>query len=204
MVRARAMDRYSNIMEPEPPNATIAALRGSIDDTFARLDLLCASPAGYLLYRPDYPDAWTAAEHLEHVSLVNHFLLLTIRKGVTIALRRAKNRPITPGESDLARLDAIGDPDAFPWEPPGHMIPGGAPSVSEVRARLDTQRRECRQLLGRMEAGEGKLCCFRMSVNDLGKLDMFQWLCFLARHACWHLEFLTRRDSFSACERAEI
>ena len=78
-------------------------------------------------HTPDvtYRRAWTMAEHLEHVSLVNHFLLLTIGKGVATALRRARTQPIPPGENDLSRLAPIADPAAFPWEPPGHMIPSG-------------------------------------------------------------------------------
>jgi len=31
-----------------------------------------------------------------------------------------------------------------------------------------------------METGEGKLCSFRMSVNNPGMLDMYQWLYLLA------------------------
>jgi hypothetical protein len=29
-----------------------------------------------------------------------------------------------------------------------------------------------------------------MSVNDLGKIDLYQWLCFLAQHARRHLHQL--------------
>lgn len=57
--------------------------------------------------------------------MVNHFLLLTIGKGVDTALHRACNQLIPTRESDLKRLAPIGDPSAFPWEPPGHMIPTG-------------------------------------------------------------------------------
>jgi hypothetical protein len=172
----------------------IATVRNAIDETFALLDSLCARPADYLHYCPAYPEAWTASEHLEHVSLVNHFLLLTIGKGVKIALRRARTQPIPPEESDLLRLAPIADSCAFPWEPPGHMIPTGVKPVVEVRSLLGTQHSECQGLLERMGAGEGKLCCFRMSVYNLGMLDMYQWIFFLAQHGCWHLEFLTRRE----------
>jgi hypothetical protein len=176
-------------------SATIAAVRGAIDETFTRLDTLCAKPAAYLHHRPAYPDAWTVAEHLEHVSLVNHFLLLTIGKGVATALRRARTQPIPAGESDLQRLCPIADPAAFPWEPPGHMIPTGTKPVAAVRVLLSAQYGECLGLLERMGTGEGRLCSFRMSVYHLGMLDMYQWLYFLAQHGSWHLEFLARRES---------
>lgn len=174
-------------------HVTIAAVRSAIDETFARLDSQCSKSAGHLHHRLPYPDAWTLAEHLEHVSLVNHFLLLTIGKGVATALRRARTQPIPAGESDLACLAPIAAPTAFPWEPPGHMIPTGSQPVAEVRELLNVQHGECLGHLERMEKGEGRLCSFRMSVYDLGMLDMYQWLYFLAQHGCWHLEFLARR-----------
>lgn len=181
-------------MEQDSPDvATVAAVTEAIDSAFTRLDDLCACPAGYLHHRPLYPDAWTVAEHLEHVSLVNHYLLLTIGKGVNTALRRARTIPVPAGESDLRRLGPIADPSAFPWEPPGHMIPGGARPVCEVKVLLEAQQGECRGLLGRMGTGQGRLCSFRMSVHGLGLLDMYQWLYFLAQHARWHLTFLARR-----------
>lgn len=176
-------------------STTIAAVRGAIDGTFARLDDLCTRPAADLHHRPPYAAAWTMAEHLEHVSLVNHFLLLTIGKGVASALRRARSQPVPAGESDLARLAPIADPGAFSWEPPGHMIPTGTQPINEVRTLLVSQHARCLALLGRMAAGEGRLCSFRMSVYNLGRLDMYQWLYFLARHGCWHLAFLQLRDA---------
>lgn len=176
------------------PSATIETVRRALDKAFASLDGCCTLPEGCLLHRPAYPDAWTVAEHLEHVSLVNHYLLLTIGKGVNIARRRARIRPVPAGESDLLRLAPIADPASFPWEPPGHMIPGGAQSVAEVRALLHTQYGDCLGFLERMGAGEGRLCSFRMSVYNLGLLDMYQWLYFLAQHARWHLELLARRE----------
>src|SRR6185369_10723693 len=177
------------------PSTTIAAVGSALDDTFTSLDTLCAQPVACLHHRPAYPTAWTVAEHLEHVSLVNHFLLLTIAKGVATALRRALTQPLPPGESDLSRLAPIADPGAFPWEPPGHMIPTGTKPIPEVRALLSNQHGECLGLLQRMGAGEGRLCSFRMSVNHLEMLDMYQWLYFLARHGSWHLAFLAQRES---------
>lgn len=180
--------------EPDNPAATIAAVRSALGDVFGRLDTLCTRPAHDLHHRPAYPGAWTIAEHLEHVSLVNHFLLLTIGKGVAAALRRAGTQPIPPGENDLSRLAPIADPAAFPWEPPGHMIPSGTKPVAEVRALFDAQHARCRGLLEQMGGGEGRLCSYRMSVYSLGRIDMYHWLYFLAQHGFWHLAFLARRE----------
>ena len=186
-----------DLHQPEAA-AVIPALSGALDETFASLDAWCVLPPVRLRYRPAYPQAWTAAEHLEHVALVNHFLLLTIGKGVAAALRRARTQPLPAGESDLSRLAPIADPDAFPWEPPGHMIPSGSKPLDEVREQLAGQHRRCLDLLEGMGKGEGRLCCFSMSVYNLGKLDMYQWLYFLAQHGRWHLVFLSRRESVTA------
>lgn len=174
---------------------TVMVLRSAIDDTFRRLDAWCGQPAGRLQHRPLYPYAWSAAEHLEHVALVNHFLLLTIGKGVATAVRRARNRPYPAGTTDLARLDPIADPHAFPWEPPDHMIPTGTAIIADVQSLLAGQRRQCLQLLEQIGDGAGMLCSFRMSVYDLGTLDMYQWLYFLVQHGRWHLAFLKERSS---------
>jgi hypothetical protein len=181
--------------EVDNPAATIDAVHTALDEVFSRLDSLCARSVDDLYHRPACPEAWTVAEHLEHVSLVNHFLLLTIGKGVAAALRRARTQPIPPVESGLLRLAPIADPAAFPWEPPGHMIPSGTKPVAEVRALLNAQHTQCRGLLEQMGGGEGRLCSFRMSVYNLGKMDMYQWLYFLAQHGFWHLAFLARRES---------
>lgn len=174
--------------------ATIAAVRANFAETFVRLDDWCTRPEELLLRRPSSPEAWSTLEHLEHVALVNHFLLLTIGKGTATALRRARSQSIPAGESDLACLAPIADPSAFPWEPPGHMVPTGAKQPAEVRSELSGQLEQCRGLLERMAGGEGKLCSYTMSVYHLGKLDMYQWLFFLAQHGRWHLAFLVRRE----------
>jgi hypothetical protein len=34
-----------------------------------------------------------------------------------------------------------------------------------------------------------------MSVYSLGRLDIYQWLFFLAQHGRWHLAFLAQRET---------
>src|SRR6185369_6117870 len=86
--------------------------------TFSDLDAWFDRPRQELEARPSYPGAWSISEHLEHVSLVNHFLLLTIRKGCAKALRRAGRVALPEAESDLGPLLPVADPDAFAWSPP--------------------------------------------------------------------------------------
>ena len=159
---------------------------------FAELDAGFERPRHELESRPDYPGAWSVAEHLEHVVLANHFLLLTIGKGCRKALKRAAVEPIPEAGSDLTPLAAIASPGVFDWQPPAHMLPGGRRPLEELREELRGERDMCLRHLAEMPAGEGRLCRIGMSVNRLGKLDMYQWLYFLAQHARFHLNFIER------------
>lgn len=131
---------------------------------------------------------WSVDQVLEHVTLTNHFLLLTLGKWVGIAEQRARRGdPVPGGESDLDRLLVIGDRGSFGWVRPKHMTPTGVPSPAEVRATLRRQLGECLIQLERLGGGVGALCRVTMTVNSLGKIDLYQWLFFLAQHARRHL-----------------
>lgn len=172
---------------------TIEAVGETASRVFCRLDDCFELSREELGRRPDYPDAWSVAEHLEHVCLANRFLLLTISKGCGKARRRAAAGAQLPeGVSDLAQLAAIASPGAFGWSPPSHMVPTGGRELAELRAELKSQRDHCLELLAGMPGGEGRLCSIRMSVQNLGRLDMYQWLYFLAQHASYHLAMIER------------
>jgi hypothetical protein len=68
------------------------------------------------------------------------------------------------------------------------MEPTGVPTAAEVRARLRGQVVECLDLLGQLGQGKGALCRVRLSVNGLGKIDLYQGLSFLTQHARRHLQ----------------
>ena len=132
---------------------------------------------------------WSVGQVLEHVTLTNRFLMLTLRKYAAIAERRARRGdPLTIGESDLMRLEVIGERGSFGWLRPEHMEPTDMPSLNEVRATLQAQLGECLILLERLGGGTGALCRVTMTVNGLGKIDLYQWLYFLAQHARRHLQ----------------
>lgn len=67
------------------------------------------------------------------------------------------------------------------------MEPTGALSSEEVRATLHRQRDECLTLLEKISGGVGALARIKMTVNDLGKIDLYQWLCLLAQDGHRHL-----------------
>jgi hypothetical protein len=139
---------------------------------------------------------WSVDQVLEHITLTNHFLMLTLRKWTAIAGQRAhRGDPIPEGESDLERLGVIGRRGSFGWVRPEHMEPTGVPTAEEVRATLHRQLGECLILLERLGGGAGALCRVTMTVNALGKIDLFQWLYFLAQHARRHLQQLAALEA---------
>jgi hypothetical protein len=67
------------------------------------------------------------------------------------------------------------------------MEPVGGKTTQEVRELMTRQVGECLTLLSDIEKGIGTLHTVRMSVDALGRLDMYQWLYFLGQHAKRHL-----------------
>lgn len=101
------------------------------------------------------------------------------------------------GESDLDAIVKIGDPDAFDWVRPEHMEPTRLKPMSVIRATMAAQRVECLTILDQIRNGEGSLHKVKMSVQSLGKLDMYQWLYFLVQHAKRHtIEIERIRESW--------
>ena len=185
---ALLLGRHTAQLELMTHARTVAVVRANLIEVFADVDGWFGRPVDERAFRP-VSQGWTIDQVLEHVSLTNHFLMLTLRKAVEKAVRLAAlGRPIPAGDSDLQRLEAIGQRGSFPWLRPEHMDPSGRTTPDEVRAILQQQREECLALLERLNHGEGALCQLRMSVNALGRIDLYQWLYFLAQHARRHLQ----------------
>lgn len=175
---------------------TIGAVRETLTTTFSALDSWFDKPEQVRNYRPADND-WTIEEILEHTTLTSHFLLIVIRNGAEKSLKRAQKQNADvignqEAESDLTALAPIGHPDTFPWLRPEHMEPTRSKISAEVRLIMQSQLRECLEILEQLRNGEGVLHKVRMSVQDLGKLDMYQWLYFLALHAQRHLAEIER------------
>jgi DinB superfamily len=173
----------------------INSIRQALDEAFARLDEWFEHPAAERQYRPQN-GGWTIDEVLEHVGLTNHFLLILIDKG---AVKARKNQAGLDLATELQgyqfadpRLDEIGLHRSFEWIRPAHMEPTGAKPLAEVRRQLREQRAHCHRVLDELPNGEGVLYRTTMSVNDLGKIDVYQYVYFLARHAERHLTQLAR------------
>jgi hypothetical protein len=125
------------------------------------------------------------------VALTNHFLLILIEKGATKALKNAHGLDLATElanrQSARARLDEISQPGAFKWMRPDHMAPQGLKPGPEVAATLQQQLRQCLAVLARLPNGEGVLHRTSMTVNELGRMDVYDFVYFLAKHVERHL-----------------
>lgn len=175
--------------------AVIAHIRQALDAAFTQLDTWFDHPEAERRYRPPN-GGWTVDEVLEHVGLTNHFLLILIDKGAAKALKNQAGLELAAELRGYQfadpRLDEIGLHKSFEWLRPAHMEPTGQKPLAEVRQQLRDQLAHCHRVLDALPGGEGVLYRTTMSVNDLGKIDVYQYVYFLARHAERHLTQLAR------------
>ena len=174
-------------MSTSPYRATCEKVGTAFRSTFDQIDEWFDRPAALRSFKPS-SGGWSIDEVLEHITLTSHFLMIVIRNSARKALKRAAGgAPIADAESDLDLLESIGRRGSFSWSRPEHMIPTGEPSSEDVRKRMREQAQECLAILGQLGGGEGSLHRVRMSVNQSGRLDVYQWLYFLAQHAKRHI-----------------
>lgn len=164
---------------------TVLKVRNAINDTFAEVYTWFNEKPDVLNYRP-IDHGWTITEILEHITLTSHFLLIVASKGCEKALKRAQAQNIQGSESDLSKLEAIGERGTFSWIRPEHMEPKGM-ALSDVLVTMRSQQEQCNQLLDKLKNGEGSFFRVKMSVNQLGRIDLYQWIYFIAQHAKRHI-----------------
>jgi DinB superfamily len=168
----------------------INRIQTELNSVFKQVDNWFDLDEALLCYNP-YNGGWSVSRILEHVSLTNHFLLILIRKGMIKAIERSAAtflEPLLHGyDLDWSKLQAIGEHRAFKWNRPEHMEPAGTIPMYEVRARLKLQLAETIGCLNQLMKGEGILYKTTMSVNDLGKIDVYHYIYFLVQHAKRHL-----------------
>jgi hypothetical protein len=148
-----------------------------------------------LHYSPDNK-GWSIRKILEHVFLTNHYLLMLISKGTKKALERSKKEDyshvLVDYDLDWQKLKIIGQHNSFEWNRPGHMEPRGRMPVVEIRHELESQSQQCLNLLLKVQHGEGVLYKIMMSVNNLGKMDVYHYIYFLVQHTKRHITQMER------------
>ncbi len=137
--------------------------------------------------------AWSSLEVLEHVALADRYLLVLANKIANkcrARIARGAAWPATPPRHEhLATIATL----RTRWESPPHMLPRGEITLEEIRSALEQQRARMLALLAEMPAGEGTLHRIRMSVlPGREKLELYQMLDFIARHAERHLTQIER------------
>lgn len=169
----------------------VERVKTDLNATFGRLDTFFELPET-LRQQPPAQDEWCIDEILEHITLTNHFLMITLKQSLTKVLRRAQEQGIPNDESQLDKIIIVSDPDAFGWIRPEHMEPTRTISSDDVRKKMRIQKEECLEILYQIRHGEGALHRVRMSVQDLGKLNMYEWMYFLVQHARRHIVEIER------------
>ncbi|WP_336770900.1 DinB family protein [Paenibacillus sp. MMO-58] len=153
-----------------------------------------AAPEALQNYQPR--EGWSIAQVLEHVTLTNHFLLILIRKGKNKALMLAAKSNLEDAlkhyQDNLGDLDQIAEHKSFQWIRPEHMEPKREMPLDQVHALLESQVGECLGILEELSNGEGILYKTMMSVNNLGKIDVYQYIYFLVLHAKRHIAQMQR------------
>lgn len=159
-----------------------------------------------LSYRPNV--GWSIELILEHVILTNQFLLILIRKGKKkakeLTLKVDLIQTVSNYQYNLGELEKIGEHKSFKWIRPEYMEPKGDKTVDEVKSLLEEQIIECKEILKEIPNGEGILYKTTMTVNDLGKIDVYQYIYFLCQHANRHITQMQGvKEEFSQFKEAE-
>lgn len=186
-VRSEPVDILALPMSVLPYSATLEQVGTALRSTFGEIDGWFEKPADLRSHKPA-SGGWSIDEVLEHITLTSHFLMIVIRNSTRKALKKSTSgAAVQEGESDLGLLEAIGQRGSFTWSRPEHMIPTGAVPIEQVRETMRNQATECLGFLDQLRGGEGSLYTVRMSVHQSGRLDIYQWLYFLAQHAKRHI-----------------
>jgi hypothetical protein len=167
-------------------------LTGSFDD----LGYWCDKSDEMTLNYSPANGGWSIKQILEHISLTNHFLLILIRKGTKRSIEMANNTEYSSllADYDLGwdKLKLVGEHRSFEWNRPQHMEPTNKILLIEIKEKLFEQKQECLSLLNQIPNGEGMLYKTMMSVNNLGKIDVYHYLYFLVQHIRRHLIQMTK------------
>ena len=147
-----------------------------------------------LTRRPE-PDAWSALEILDHLSLVERGIAARLASS---AERARQLGPDPSTDSVLHSLDAFSITTVTrPFRSPAPLQPRNGLTLSETVAALRVTRA---QLLAAVEALDGlAIEGIRFPHPMLGEFNLYQWILFIGQHEERHTKQLRR-----ALERAAV
>ena len=171
--------------------AVIPEIREFLKDVSKRLGNWFNLESDQKTYKPK-DGGWSIIEILEHVALTNQYLMILIDKGIKKSLNKLEDADLEKEVRDSIfekdRLDEVGIHKSFTWIRPEHMEPTGDIDEQKLRVKLIGQFATCQENIDRIPNGEGVLHRIKMSVNDLGKITVYEYLYFLGKHAERHIQ----------------
>jgi hypothetical protein len=175
----------------------IIEVKDLLNSTFGSIDNWFDKPIALRKYEPENA-GWTIDQILEHIGLTNHFLLILIGKATKKALQNVGKLNIQEELKTYTfhreKLTEIGLHKSFNWIRPEHMEPKGERTLPEVRQQLKEQLQQCLDYLETLKDGHGILYKTTMSVNDLGKIDVYEYIYFLAQHGQRHITQMKKNE----------
>jgi len=168
----------------------IYRIRASLKETFTELFEWFSVGEKILIYQP-VSGGWSIAEIVVHIALTNHYLLILIRKGYLKAIDKSDKinykELLRDYHFEWEKIETVGKHRSFEWHRPAHMKPQNNVELSEIKNELQLQLDECLDYLDKMKNGEGVLHKTMMSVNNIGKIDVYHYIYFLSQHARRHI-----------------
>ena len=176
----------------------ISEIADKLNSTYNSIDKWFEKEESLRDYKPS-SHAWSVNQILEHIVLTNHFLLILIDKATRKALQNSSQveQGIALQEYNFQRskLDEVGLHKSFEWIRPEHMEPKGERSLMEIRTELKSQFKRCLEVLEKLPNGEGAFYKTTMSVNNLGKIDVYEYIYFLAQHGQRHVTQMEKNEA---------
>jgi hypothetical protein len=147
-------------------------------------------------FRPSH-EAWSAAEIVEHLSIVEGRVARVVGKMLgSLESEAARDEGSPFGTVSVAEFVERSRTEKY--KAPDEIRPKGAP-LSDSLARLSDSRAALRDLRARVERVDGARAHFPHPV--WGPLDLYQWLAFIAAHEQRHLAQLEALKETMNAER---
>lgn len=177
-------------------NEFLELTKHTVIKTFEDIDDWFSKDENIRNYKPKN-GGWSIDEVLEHITLTSFFLLKIIRKSKDKSINNPSDNNPNFYQYDyevIERLEDIGKHKSFPWIRPEHMEPTGDKSLDDIRKEMIAQKNECLEILDLLKNGEGLERKTTMSVNEIGKIDLYQYIYFLSLHAKRHIEQMEKNE----------
>lgn len=172
-------------------------IRNHLTTSFEEINLWFEKDNNVLDYIPEN-GGWNVRQILEHIYLTNYYLLILVKKGARKALKNIQHLDLETEKANYQfqkeKFDEIGTHLSFQWIRPEHMEPKGEYNLSEIQELIHLQYRQCIEILNQLPNGEGLLYKTTMTVNNLGKINVYEYIYFISLHAQRHMSQMKNNE----------